>query len=126
MQSSAERILSVRRRHTKRLWLFIGLILMIAALLGFILWFTCPVNTRVRWFASVGLVLDVLGATLVALPLFFPYRDPVKKGMQFLEYYEPHRSAAVVQHQEKLTLPMQVGAALFVLGFIFQLISQWA
>lgn len=94
--------------------------------LGLAVWFGSSGAMRPKLLATVGLVLDVIGAAMVALPLFFPYKDPVKEGTQFLSYHEPYRTTAVSAHQEKLTLPMQIGAALFVLGFIFQVVSQWA
>lgn len=126
MESSAQRIRAERRRHNRKLLLWLGPILFLELAAGLAIWFGIAGAYRPKWLASVGLVLDVFGAGLVALPLFMPYRDPVKEGMQFLSYYEPHRTAAVVRHQEKLTLPMQVGAALFISGFVFQLLSQWA
>jgi hypothetical protein len=126
MESSAQRIQAERRTHNRKLLMWLGSILVLALVVGLAIWFGISGSLRPKWLASVGLVLDVIGAGLVALPLFNPYRDPVKEGMQFLSYYEPHRSAAVLRHQEKLTLPMQVGAALFISGFIFQLLSQWA
>ena len=97
MESSAQRIYAERRAHTKRLlkWLVPVLALALAAGLG--IWFCISEPLRPKWLASAGLVLDVIGAGLVALPLFKPYRDPVKEGTQFLSYYEPHRSAAVVK-----------------------------
>jgi len=95
------------------------------AVLVLLAWYVpCP-TTRGKWIGSLGLLLDAVGASLVALPLFKPYKDPVKDGVQFLSYYEPHRTAAVMQHQERLTLPMQVGASIFIVGFILQLVSLW-
>lgn len=126
MESSAQRIQAERRTHNRKLLIWLGPILFLALAAGLAIWFGICGALRPKWLASVGLVLDVFGAGLVALPLFNPYRDPAKEGMQFLSYYEPHRTTAVVKHQEKLTLPMQVGAALFISGFLFQLISQWA
>lgn len=81
---------------------------------------------RPKWIGTTGLVLDLIGAVLVALPLFITYQDPVKEGMQSLSHYEPYRTMSIVQHQERLTLPMQVGAVIFILGFAFQIVAQWA
>lgn len=125
MESSTQRIQAERRAHSRKLLMWLGPILVLIFIVGLAVWFGISGPLRPKWLASVGLVLDVVGAGLVALPLFNPYRDPVKEGTQFLSYYEPYRSTAVVRHQEKLTLPMQVGAALFISGFIFQLLSQW-
>lgn len=65
------------------------------------------------------------GVLLVGLTLLWPYRDPTAEGRQFLSHHEPFRSQAVVAHQERLTLPMQIGLCVIVIGFLLQLLSVW-
>ena len=125
MQSSKERILAARREHRYRLFRWLLIVAFAVAALVLLAWCVPSPASRGKWISSLGLLLDVIGASMVALPLFRPYKDPVKDGTQFLSYYEPHRTAAVVQHQERLTLPMQVGASIFVAGFVLQLVGLW-
>lgn len=125
MQSSAQRIHAQRRSHLRRLTRVLAPVVGAVFTLGLVTCYFSPEAMRSKLLASAGLSLDVIGAVLVALPLFLPYKDPTEEGKQFLTYYEPYRSAAVVQYQERLTLPMQVGAALFIFGFVFQLVAQW-
>lgn len=85
--------------------------------------FDAPVRGKVV--VSVGLVFDIAGVLLVGLTLLWPYRDPTGEGRQFVSHHEPFRSQAVVAHQERLTLPMQVGLCVIVIGFLLQLLSVW-
>lgn len=126
MQSSAQRILGARRIETAKLVVLVMPISAIGALTLASMWSLIQGPDRPKWIGTTGLVLDLIGAVLVALPLFITYQDPVKEGMQSLSHYEPYRTMSIVQHQERLTLPMQVGAVIFILGFAFQIVAQWA
>lgn len=125
MESSSQHILEDRRAHRRRLMLWLSFAFAGAAFLVIATYLLSEPSLRSGAVGSAGLILDIVGACLVALPLFRPYKDPVAEGKQFLSQHEPWRTHSIVQHQERLMLPMQVGAGLLVVGFVVQLVAPW-
>ncbi len=125
MSSSQERILSKRRRDWRALALCSIAIISVAAFAVACIWVLFEPSLRSRLTLSVGLAFDIVGVVLVGLTLVRPYQDPTDADTQFLSHHEPWRTQAVVAHQERLVLPMQIGLCAIVAGFVLQVISAW-
>ena len=80
-----------------------------------------------RWFSVAGLILDIIGAAIIAVPLVVSKQKAVEVGVMRLSgsTLEENLRLPAVRDRLQQSRLAKWGLGLLTLGFVLQLIGGW-
>ena len=80
-----------------------------------------------KWFTSLGLVLDIIGASFLAYGLVISKKKAIELGLAYLasDKDEENLKIPTVADRIKQSKNAIIGLLFLVVGFIFQIIGSW-